>query len=393
MLKKFRILLLLLFLFAAALAACSGFKPPAEVSHSVLEPAVATTAAEDVETPSDAMAELAPDIASLPKGWTKIEPGGETRCAHDTDFAFWVRPGISEHLLLYFEGGGGCWDAATCAPNSTFFDNDVNNQDAPTARGGVLEIDHPENPFADYNMVFIPSCTGDVHWGTNVVQFPKEDGTELTMHFNGFVNAQSALDWAYQNFADPESVFITGCSAGSVGSAAHAPYIIENYPDTRVTQLGDSLAFVFHRPLNLTEYGTYDNLPDWVPGLESLQPGNFTMAGYYRSLANYYPNYVFSQFNTSADRVQDRFYLAVGGQPGEFPGDLLDSLDEIHASTPNFFSYLAGGDAHCVMPADRFYTYSTNGVRLRDWVADLAAGTPVESVRCTDCDRADTVSP
>jgi hypothetical protein len=179
-------------------------------------------------------------------------------------------------------------------------------------------------------MVDIPFCTGDVHWGNSIQHFPKDDGSELTVHFKGFVNRQATLDWAYQKFPQPDSNFVTGCSAGSIGSAAHTPYIIENYPDTPVTQMGDSLAFVFHRPLNLTDYGAYNNLPSGVPGLDCLQPANFTMASYYSALASYYPEYVFSQFSTAADHVQDRFYLAVGGQVGDFPDDLLASLDETH---------------------------------------------------------------
>ena len=43
---------------------------------------------------------------------------------------------------------------------------------------------------------------------------------------------------------------------------------------------------------------------------------------------------------------------------------------------------VSGGDAHCIMPLARFYNYAVNGIRFRDWVADLADGSPVESVRC-----------
>jgi len=32
-----------------------------------------------------------------------------------------------------------------------------------------------------------------------------------------------------------------------------------------------------------------------------------------------------------------------------------------------------------------FYTETLNGVSLRDWVAALVAGTPVEDVRCIEC--------
>ncbi|MDX1435648.1 MAG: pectin acetylesterase-family hydrolase [Anaerolineales bacterium] len=377
---KYPPLLLLFSITLIFLSACGREAPPKRV--------LLVSPENGPEQPTQAQLAV-----SLAGGWTRIAPGGETTCAHGTEYAFWVRPGASEDLLVYFQGGGGCWDAETCAPGSTFFDSSVTTRDSPEARGGIFDFDHPDNPFADYNMVYIPSCTGDVHWGESVQRFPNGDGSELTVHFNGFANGRAALDWAYQNFPRPASVFVTGCSAGSVGSAAHVPYIIERHPGIPVAQLGDSLAFVFHRPLNLTGYGTYNNFPAWIPGLETLQPAGFTMAGYYSELANYYPDYIFSQYNTAADHVQDRYYQAVGGQPGDFPDDLARSLDEIHTQAPNFFSYVAGGDAHCIMPLDRFYTYAANGVRFRDWVTDLAAGAPVESVRCADCSVAETVSP
>lgn len=110
---------------------------------------------------------------------------------------------------------------------------------------------HPENPFRDHTFVFIPYCTGDVHWGNNVQTYRDRPGREIVIHHKGFVNASTALRWVYVRFPSPRSVFITGCSAGSVGSIAFAPYVIQQYPNARVAQLGDSLAFVFHRPVNL----------------------------------------------------------------------------------------------------------------------------------------------
>ena len=31
---------------------------------------------------------------------------------------------------------------------------------------GIFNLEHPDNPFAAYDMVVIPYCTGDVHLGT-----------------------------------------------------------------------------------------------------------------------------------------------------------------------------------------------------------------------------------
>lgn len=38
-----------------------------------------------------------------------------------------------------------------------------------------------------------------------------------------------------------------------------------------------------------------------------------------------------------------------------------------------------------------FYTYASDGVRIRDWVADLANRKPIKNVACSDCEEADTV--
>ena len=146
-----------------------------------------------------------PSLAALGAGWTAIDPGGDTRCAHNTPYTYWVRPGTVNKLLVYFEGGGGCWDAESCAAGSTFYDDDISPNDDPNGRtSGILDLDHPDNPFSEYNMVFIPSCTGDVHWGQNIQDYPKSDGGELTIYHHGFFNASAALEWAYTNVTNPE---------------------------------------------------------------------------------------------------------------------------------------------------------------------------------------------
>jgi hypothetical protein len=48
-----------------------------------------------------------------------------------------------------------------------------------------------------------------------------------------------------------------GCSAGSVGSAFHFDAVARRYPGARLAQLGDSLAFVFPRPIQLNDRGTH----------------------------------------------------------------------------------------------------------------------------------------
>lgn len=318
------------------------------------------------------------DAVSPAGRWERIEPGGRTRCARGGPYAFWVRRGSADRLLLYFQPGGACFDFGSCAPGSSFFDDSVGPQDAPVRGSGILDLDDPRNPFRDHTMVFIPSCTGDVHWGDVRASY-RSGNRRLTVEHRGFLNASSALEWAYRHVLDPRSVLVTGCSAGSVGSAAHAPFVIERYAGAGLAQLGDSLAFVFHRPVDLDEsYGAGANFPDWARGL--VDPRTFTMATWYRALAHRSPDVAFAQFNFARDRVQRLFYREVGGSAGAFPAALGRALRTIRRGTPNFHTYTAPGDDHCVLAHPSFFTLRVEGRPLRGWVADLAAGRPVPDV-------------
>src|SRR5215207_6315235 len=320
--------------------------------------------------------------------WVKIEPGGDTNCALETPYAFWVRPGTVNKLLVYFQGGGACWDAATCAPGHGYYDGEVTLEDSPeNYKFGIFELNNSENPFKDYSIVFVPSCTGDVHWGNSVMTYQAADGQEFTIHHKGFVNGSAALEWAYANIASPESVFVTGGSGGSVGSAAFAPYIIEHYSQSKIIQLGDSYAMVFHDPIDLqSEFRAHDNFPDWIPTLAKIQPGQFRMADYYAAIAKYYPDHIFAQYNTLHDSSQASFYMALGGEAGEFEKDLEASLESIHAQAQNFRSYTASGNQHEILAVATFYTQEEDGVRFLDWVANLANSHIVDNVHCVNCE-------
>src|SRR5688572_33342387 len=50
-----------------------------------------------------------PAFSELQAGWNELRPGGETKCAKGGEYAFSVRPGAKDKLLVWFEGGGACW--------------------------------------------------------------------------------------------------------------------------------------------------------------------------------------------------------------------------------------------------------------------------------------------
>ncbi|KAE8995248.1 hypothetical protein PR003_g20285 [Phytophthora rubi] len=196
-----------------------------------------------------------------------IYPGGDTRCAFDdfsnssVDFStnatyfFQVFPAQSKKkLMLYFQGGGACIDDLTCAFGlqcmyETFSPN------AKPLSTGVLNRSNDENLFNDYNIVHLPYCTGDLHIGSHVeaiadsalyslLGMPECLGHNMTLHQVGYNNTKAVLDWAVENFPNPEEILISGSSAGALAAQALSALVADTWEveenNIRYSVLGDS---------------------------------------------------------------------------------------------------------------------------------------------------------
>jgi len=333
-----------------------------------------------------------PTVPELDASWTKIEPGGDTICARGDAFHFFVRGGSVNKLVILFDGGGACWNAATCGLADQLF-SPIADEELPEPGDGIANNDDEENPFRDWYQVFIPYCTGDIHWGNAVTTYqPEGDAPEITIHHKGQVNTRAVLDWVYEEFSAPETVFVTGVSAGAYGSIGWAPDVIEHYPDSYVAQLGDCGAGV------ITDSFFEDSFPSWnaeslIPEWVDVPLSELALEDLYIAVANHYPDKFFGQYNTNNDENQRLYYVAMGGLDEDWSPKMHEKIDAIIDGAPTFRSYIAGGVKHVVLPYPEFYTYQSDGVRLRDWVADIANGEPVDNVACTDCDEPELYEP
>lgn len=308
---------------------------------------------------------------SPPGGWEQIRAGAKTKCARGGPYSFWLRKAASDKLVIFFQGGGGCFDKRTCAPGSTWFDDRIDSEDVPSKQQGILALDDKDNPFRDWSFLYIPSCTGDVHIGDARVRYGS-----TVVEQRGWQNAHAALERAFEEFS-PRHVLVTGCSAGSVGSAWFTEEIVEAYPYSNVTQVGDSLAYLFHRPISVTGWGADKHYPKFF----GVGKRRWTMEQFLARSARAHPRATYARFNHADDAVQRRFYEALGGDPAKFQGQLR-AVEERLKKLKNYRSYLACGTGHCAFTTAEFGTLEVEGVPLRDWVSDLAKGRDVSCPTC-----------
>jgi hypothetical protein len=99
------------------------------------------------------------------------------------------------------------------------------------------------------------------------------------------------------------------------------------------------------------------------------------------AIARRYIHVTFAQIDHAAGRVQTRYFAALGGRRQAFPAALLRSLRAIHRAAPSFRSIVLPGHDHCVLPTPAYNNQTVDGVRVRNWVADLVAGRRVADLR------------
>jgi hypothetical protein len=348
-------------------------------------------------------------LAGLGPGWNPIEPGGETICSDGSPYRFFTRVGDPAKLMVYFQGGGACWTGATCDPDGRPTYKRVVEAELRSAAGtepeegamhGIFAFGHPENPFADYSVVFVPYCTGDVHIGNAVAAYTAPAGKtaegeehpehEVTVHHKGWVNAQAALAWTTEHFRAPQTVFVSGSSAGAIPSPVYARQIAESYPEARLVQLGDGAGG--YRALGQAQphvqWNTLDALASKYSEFSGMESEAFSFEALYTTSGKAVPAAQLARYDTAEDETQIAF-LKISRPEVESLQPLLDANEaDIDAEISNYVSYVAPGTVHTILLRPELYTYRVGDVRFRDWLADLAAGKANGDVHCGACDQA-----
>jgi len=329
-----------------------------------------------------------PSFDELPQEeWSLLLAGGDTVCSNGTPYAFFVRPADPDKLMVHMQGGGACWNDANCdfQGGESTYDPFTDSFDNPAILSGIFDYDNAENPFQDYTTVLVTYCTGDTHIGNAATDY-ENNGREYTIQHRGYANTLAVLDWTFANVQAPDSVVMTGCSAGAVPSPVYVPFLAEAYPDARIEHMGDA-AGAYRVPGVFPTFASWDSASIMPPQMNVSSNQDLTMHGIYRAAAQALPDVTFTQVDAAYDETQAFFQGLLGADPELSVYDTLQANHEDIRSTgvDNFRAYIAPGESHCITIQDAFYEVEVDGVRLVDWVADLVAGEAIDDITCTDC--------
>jgi hypothetical protein len=191
---------------------------------------------------------------SAPSGWTFYQAPGAV-CRDGSPAGFYVHFTSSDKLMIYLEGGGACDSAHFCDHNPANLNQVFPGGDASQGQTiggslvvvsglqqpyttGIFDTTNATNPFQDWNQVYVPYCTGDVHFGT--VANAIVPGVAQPQQFVGHLNLEKFVGRLVPTFPKLSQLVLTGASAGGFGAGLNAGLVQDAFPDVPLTVLDDS---------------------------------------------------------------------------------------------------------------------------------------------------------
>jgi hypothetical protein len=323
--------------------------------------------------------EFAP-VSSVDRGdgWTQHlfnpDGGNGPTCIAGTPYSAYTRAGSPHHLLIFEQGGGACWQ-------DFYFCNVVAEAQAPPfPRVGIWDFDSPDNPFANASIVYMPYCDGSVFSGDNDVFDPAFGAAigvpEAVVRFHrGLRNQTASMDLAKTLFPNAVAVTVAGSSAGGVGVAGFAPFLV------RFLYGANILLTVFNDagPIAVNPNETAAiaaRAADWQFG--QFYPASCTECddmGQATAIIDWRldndTGVLESWYETDGDAT-NRFFLNVPTQEA-YRELILAETGPLHAAHPARFRrfIVSGDDSHTALQSPLFTTQTANGVPLNVWTRNF----------------------
>jgi Pectinacetylesterase len=309
----------------------------------------------------------------VPAGtWTWIDVP-ESACDEGSPTGFGVNPGTGDDLLVYFEGGGACWDYASCVVLNTSTHGPVGraqwNARVPQIGVGPFDRVHATNAFRASTYVYIPYCTGDLHAGSNVQAYQAAGDTRM-IHHVGRRNAVAALARIVATWPNAARVVVSGSSAGGFGATFNYDLFRRAFPSARMDLVDDAGPLLEGEGINASLRSAW--FASWHLGdtVDALCPGCRTdLSGLTAVLASRYPQDRLALLSSLQDQVIAAYFMLSADQ---IQSDLLMTAHDRFDPTGNARVYLVAGNQHGFLPATA--TTVSKNVKLETWLDALVNG-------------------
>lgn len=321
----------------------------------------------------------APILAEERK-WTWVPIEG-TRCMDGSETGIGVSlSSRSKDVVIVLEGGGACFDEITCTAG-TIHQNGFGKTEFSVVMGGmgfsgILNRNLSVNPLKDWNYVFVPYCTGDVHAGNN------PSGPGGRMHV-GFENIKHDLKRIVPTFPSATRVVLTGSSAGGVGAGFNYDQVQRAFGTTPVLLLDDSgpvMSDTYLKPCVQQRFRTSWNMNATLPAdcTACRQPDGGGLIEMARYIARTYPKSRFAMISGTTDAVMRTFfsfgYSSDCKTPGYFPpGDFEAGLMEFRS-----MAIAERAPLHVFLPASSMHTWLLSDAQLLTKAGDITLAKWVE---------------
>lgn len=353
----------------------------------------------------------------------RLAPQTGATCGNGSPYKFFVnRVPHTRNTVVYMEGGGACWDHASCsgqegvrgARNPNGIPDDymsLLNPGSSLVSPFVTRVNPLDSvKTQDWNIVYVPYCTGDIYSGDRVAVYEDPSGAAdpLVWHHNGLRNNRAVVGWLKDHLPRPTQMLSTGCSAGGAGSLTNYALLRRDMAPTRGFLIDDS-GPIFNTPQggDPTQYpsvplatlirdrwgldapnGPVSAFAAALPMLDTSQLGTF-----YNALSSKYPNdrlghtHFWQDQNFSAYSYE-RFYPEIQDAPDQATKEALITqrwtidtqrlVDELVA-LPNFGGYFpqyrALNESHCTTIVDfKNGDIQAQALELHDFIDSVLDG-------------------
>ncbi|MDI1450888.1 pectin acetylesterase-family hydrolase [Polyangium sp. 6x1] len=336
-------------------------------------------------------------IDAPPGEWSWIPVDG-AKCRDGSPTGFGVRPQAgSDKLVIYLEGGGACFNGTTCGINpGSFGAVAFAGWSGTVGKGGIFDTGNDENPVKDWNMVYVPYCSGDIHAGSaDNVDIPGALSPK-DQDFVGYDNISLYLQRIIPTFPGLSKVLLTGISAGGFGAAYNYDRVAQAFCPTPVVLIDDSgppMSDSYIAPCLQDRWRSLWNLKETLPAdcADCTGADGGGIVHYVDYIGAKYPTGRLGLISSTHDSVITLFFgygksdcQNIDGVATAVSGDVyaqgLDELRQKHMNgSGNWATYYIDGTMHTHLLTG-LYATSVNGKKLSAWVGDVVNDGPMEHI-------------